>query len=1029
MRVTLNQARDIRKNYTSQNFSLKSINSTPTKFTPQLISFAGGKSNQILIFAAESKPYANVGGVSTVVDDYMGEKIDKVFPKHEKILVMPYYNGQRVYEENSGMQLKDVSPLTTEDGKFWYTNADLKATTLDKAVAGKNKWEIEKIATKQMTWSDGQEEIMLFKTKGKNHFFIYTQDTARMAKPYQDGSYMTSAIRQAGDGGEPYAKVAKALAEFKPELEQLGINPKHILLNDPQTGYFPEYISRRIQIGEPVFKDAKMSFVQHNLGPGYQGGSCFKNMFFNFATPQQVRAVLKDPEYFSALKRGKEDDYFSSFFKSVSEEEAQTLPKAAKKLIQNTEGQVVTSMIPIRYSLMDNLSAITPVSEEYANSALTKPKVALGLTPFLIRLDKKGRYRGILNGMNSPGINPTKINGLDFYKEPVDFEGDVVINGVKQKVKAHFDPFETYNPNWFVNNKDIDAIKKRINALKKSPQDASKITEAIDKISKLKSSANASLEEIDKLKAEIAKVGPEKEQAASSKKTANVKKATVKIKDEAKYKELLKKSNELNINVWEAIEKAKQKRFEIIEEKLLALKNNPKDANKIKAALDALNEVNVDVLQHIEMAKQRNMLNLFSRMQEGIPPQYAIGKFEADYDLIGRIDSKWIKKTQDYINGKGPKVNLFVSWGRADDQKGLDIVLNAFRKFMYDEKGSINPLAENSVLILGGQMDGKSVATEETIKMVLEAINSDPNLKGRVVFMNGFAPNSVLVGAADAAVFPSRFAPCELTDFEAMKYGATPMVTDLQGLAQKNFDPRSDRPDAERARATSYKTHANSFMDESDVLTRDAEYKRIYEKEKNLLTNEYKLATVKKADGSVGTYSSKEIKELVRGRLAKSPKIAEAYKKATDRLIAEDLAQAMIAKVQEKPAARAGMIYRAMHVACGWDENYTLHGADTTKSSTQLYSEWHLGKSVEPFRETLFDYSYMPKIQETGVPEASRRSRNLTSSGFDSLGGSKKFLNKKVLAIAAGIAFLGGLGYYFLKKKESPQKHASSYIA
>lgn len=58
--------------------------------------------------------------------------------------------------------------------------------------------------------------------------------------------------------------------------------------------------------------------------------------------------------------------------------------------------------------------------------------------------------------------------------------------------------------------------------------------------------------------------------------------------------------------------------------------------------------------------------------------------------------------------------------------------------------------------------------------------------------MNGFAPGKVLSGVADAAIFPSRFAPCELTDLENKKYLSRVIVTRTQGLDDKNFDPEID---------------------------------------------------------------------------------------------------------------------------------------------------------------------------------------------------------------------------------------------
>ncbi|UKI40438.1 MAG: hypothetical protein L6V95_09590 [Candidatus Melainabacteria bacterium] len=67
----------------------------------------------------------------------------------------------------------------------------------------------------------------------------------------------------------------------------------------------------------------------------------------------------------------------------------------------------------------------------------------------------------------------------------------------------------------------------------------------------------------------------------------------------------------------------------------------------------------------------------------------------------------------------------------------------------------------------------------------------------------------------DIALFPSRFAPCELTDLESMKYGACPVVTNIQGLKQKNFDPELDaalfnNPEfKDQIQQTSYRTVHN----------------------------------------------------------------------------------------------------------------------------------------------------------------------------------------------------------------------------
>lgn len=146
-------------------------------------------------------------------------------------------------------------------------------------------------------------------------------------------------------------------------------------------------------------------------------------------------------------------------------------------------------------------------------------------------------------------------------------------------------------------------------------------------------------------------------------------------------------------------------------------------------------------------------------------------------------------------DGKGDEVPLFISWGRCDMQKGHDITIRAFKEFAKTEEG------KNAILILGTGLDDnpESLTLEKEIK---EALN-DPDLKGRIVHIDGWAPAYAMASAADAAVFSSRFEPCGLTDIEAMKYFCTPIVVNTQGFKQKNFDPRIE---SEKEKATSYKT-------------------------------------------------------------------------------------------------------------------------------------------------------------------------------------------------------------------------------
>ena len=68
------------------------------------------------------------------------------------------------------------------------------------------------------------------------------------------------------------------------------------------------------------------------------------------------------------------------------------------------------------------------------------------------------------------------------------------------------------------------------------------------------------------------------------------------------------------------------------------------------------------------------------------------------------------------------------------------------------------------------------------------SLSKDSLFKGRIALLNGWTPGGSFAAAADYAALASRFAPCELTDLEAMKKGCIPIVPKVQGMDQKVFD-------------------------------------------------------------------------------------------------------------------------------------------------------------------------------------------------------------------------------------------------
>ncbi len=246
-------------------------------------------------------------------------------------------------------------------------------------------------------------------------------------------------------------------------------------------------------------------------------------------------------------------------------------------------------------------------------------------------------------------------------------------------------------------------------------------------------------------------------------------------------------------------------------------------------AADGTVQVNAETLKHVEETRLENQINFFKRLT---------GRFDADdfkgevtlpgkdskpgdvvkgsklrnllingldnknVELIGHISPEVLAQFEAAKAGEGKAPKVFVSWGRLDDQKAMDQVMRAFDKYRKQ-----NP---DAVLVLGGPAAyEKNGELQPCSKKFIEmAQNLAKEHEGHFVFMNGFAPGKVLSGVADAAIFPSRFAPCELTDLENKKYLSRVIVTNTQGLADKNFDPEID---ADRPFMDGYKTKNGFF--------------------------------------------------------------------------------------------------------------------------------------------------------------------------------------------------------------------------
>ena len=369
------------------------------------------------------------------------------------------------------------------------------------------------------------------------------------------------------------------------------------------------------------------------------------------------------------------------------------------------------------------------------------------------------------------------------------------------------------------------------------------------------------------------------------------------------------------------------------------------------------------------------------------------GKSDRTLKVYGNISDEYLSKLK-----KGEDVKFIVSWGRGDFQKGMDTVIDSFEKYAAKDP--------DAVLIFGGDMKFAPELVEK-----FELVSSKPNLKGRMILTDGWTPGKDFAIAGDVALLPSRFAPCELTDLEAKKCLCTPIVPNVQGMAQKNFDPELVS-DAKLMDA--YKGKHEYFMSEETALKAANENaKAEFNKVKNKLVGDIS----KKYKGQL----NEDIPEkLLKETLEKDDVYNKALKKLRDSVISDEMAASLErALIKDRNSEVAEKILKnQINADTTWFGNAWL--SKTNKSSGELYREYHFankGKNIA--KEDLI------KLDFSGLTENEGRITQKAKKWFN----FKSRQSKIILGTVAGLVALGGIGYAGYKadwlspKFEEPKKH------
>lgn len=440
------------------------------------ISFKGGNQSDVLHVIAELEPSFKTGGVATVGKDY--KTLNNVGPNEHgrTVIFTPYYNGNIKYDKNSGELIESVEvhrvpsnlpsdhPLKGKEGTPFFTKKDLAEVSVDEILKnGKNGNDyilLEEVVSKDMQWGlQEKAPVKLFHMPSSvsgcpantDIFFVYTEGTASMTKPYEGGGYATTKQAYVKSwNGDPYAQFDKACVECMKDIDKkiTGFDPGTVICSDSHAAYVSHYMALGNASGDEYFKGKKPTQVGHNLGDGYIGKTSPRNMLVNLgATKEQLNKLINSEEYINALKNGTEDEFLLQFLEGIS---------------SKTKTSVSAMDIPVYYGLKGYLPMFSVVSEGYHDATLTNPEVAESLRENLIKLNDLKRYIGLTNALNDAGTTAFKPIGMPGYgKEHV----LTMTDGTKEIIK----PFEVFDEKL---SEDLDYVRNvkrqnKINLLKR----------------------------------------------------------------------------------------------------------------------------------------------------------------------------------------------------------------------------------------------------------------------------------------------------------------------------------------------------------------------------------------------------------------------------------------------------------------------------------------------------------------------------------------------------------------------------------
>ena len=373
------------------------------------------------------------------------------------------------------------------------------------------------------------------------------------------------------------------------------------------------------------------------------------------------------------------------------------------------------------------------------------------------------------------------------------------------------------------------------------------------------------------------------------------------------------------------------------------------------------------------------------------------GKPNWNVNLIGKIDENLL------VPDRIDKLKVYVSWGRLDSQKSLDIVMDAFDKYCTAHPEE----AENCILVLGGEAPG----TEYSDKTLEQANKMAAKYQGHFCFMEAFAPGKILASVAEMALLPSREAPCELTDLETMQFMTLLTATNTQGMADKNFDPEIDGEDI----ATSFKTKSGYYISSEDIKNfKELGIGKQWENDLAELTNKVETEKINRAACSFNV--DKEESDSLQDYINANPDYKKAFDDLLDKYRSLILTAGVVTCIERgvnlTKQQRMKMAENELNLKTGWENNQQLTKAGG-KSSADLYRDIFKAKADTDTGK--YGTSFLHKLREHLNTLKNRPKETITPP-------AKSFLGKygKVISWATASAVVTGSAvYYFMSKSQN----------